>query len=65
MSDRMNRIIERLGEQVYTEQDVIEEFGDSNIQEILSALNEVYWSDDNTKLARMIHEEIKRTKERL
>ena len=56
MTQKMERVIEKLGEAVYTEQDIISEFGGKTQDEILSILNDTYSTDDNAKLAEMITE---------
>jgi hypothetical protein len=58
-TEKMLRVIEKLGEAVYTEQDVIDQFAGKNEKEILDILNETYWSDDNSKFANDIYNALK------
>ena len=58
MKNQMEKIIEQLGEAVYTEEDVHNEFHHRRVTEIKDILDETYVTDDNTELARMIYDEI-------
>lgn len=62
-TEKMDRIIEKLGEAVYTEQDVIDEFSGKSVDEIEEALNESYpvpdASEDNGPLAEDIYDVLK------
>lgn len=65
MSYQMERILEFLGEAVYEEQDVINEFGGKSVDEIRAKLDEVYIYDDNRNLAQMIFDELEQRKYRI
>lgn len=57
-TDRMERIIEFLGEAVTTEEIVRQDFDGKTQAEILGALNEIYPTEDCETLASMIYEEL-------
>jgi len=65
MSYQMERILEFLGEAVYEEQNVIDEFGGKTVEEILAKLDEIYIFDDNRNLAQMIFDELEQRKYRI
>lgn len=52
----MQRVQERLGEAVYSEADVINEFSGKSVEDILEVLNALYPFDDNDKFATEIYE---------
>jgi excisionase family DNA binding protein len=55
MSEKLDRILENLGQQA-TEQMVIDEFDGKSEQTILDTLNEWFTEDDNSRLAEDIHD---------
>ena len=55
-TEKMLRVIEKLGEAVYSEINIIDEFSGKSVEDILEILNALYPFDDNDKLATEIYD---------